>query len=364
MLKTNQKNIKKDLLDSEKSQKIIRSAIYIILSIIAAVMTLMNVFTHKGLLTVATGLFSVLCAMNLLLSLSEKRTLKNASDVLFSIELICMFSFFLISGNPEGFSAIWICLVPPFSMMFFGRRKGSFFSIAMFFVLFFFLWLPLGNSFLQYHYTNSFRMRFPVLYLSDFSLAYFIETMRQYAHEEMVLAEEKYKSLSMNDALTGISNRQGMYFRLKDDPVFSMAKKVGIIMLDIDFFKAVNDNYGHTVGDTVLKEFASLLEENIDGIVCRWGGEEFVGIYTDENRKREDFERLRQTIEEYTFDRNGSNLKLTSSIGICEISDFDPEKIDTLIGYADMALYQAKRTGRNKIIYFYPENTLSKTQEN
>ena len=81
-------------------------------------------------------------------------------------------------------------------------------------------------------------------------------------------------------------------------------------------------------------------------------------------RNREDFERLRQTIEEYTFDRNGSNLKLTSSIGICEISDFDPEKIDTLIGFADMALYQAKRTGRNKIIYFYPENTLSKTQEN
>lgn len=124
----------------------------------------------------------------------------------------------------------------------------------------------------------------------------------------------------------------------------------GIILLDIDFFKSVNDNHGHQVGDLILIEFANLLKNKIRkaDFIGRWGGEEFliICINSDKEAIINTAEKCRKTIEEYNFSRVKYK---TASFGI----SFNEENktIEELIREADLNLYKAKETGRNKIVY-------------
>jgi len=167
---------------------------------------------------------------------------------------------------------------------------------------------------------------------------------------ESRLYEQRLEKLSITDSLTGIFNR------LKLDDAFSgeitRAKRyshpLSVIMLDIDFFKSVNDSFGHKVGDSVLKEFAKLLQLNVrsSDILGRWGGEEFLIICpeTDIAGTVALADKLKVAINEHQFPVVES---ITASFGVssCEESLF----CESLIGNADKALYVAKREGRNRI---------------
>lgn len=125
-------------------------------------------------------------------------------------------------------------------------------------------------------------------------------------------------------------------------------------MCDIDFFKAVNDNYGHLAGDCILFEFASLLKKNINNNwVARYGGEEFIIVLnnTDNDTAFNVSEKIRKEIEKSSFEYDGVKINITSSFGIYTL-DSNESKIDTksIIGYADKKLYEAKRTGRNRSV--------------
>ena len=119
-------------------------------------------------------------------------------------------------------------------------------------------------------------------------------------------------------------------------------------MFDIDHFKKINDTYGHTTGDIVLKEIAQVVTETIRkyDIVARWGGEEFVILVP--NSKAEETalmaEKIRETIEKYAFTEAGT---VTCSFGVTEYKDGD--SIDSLVTRADEALYKAKEQGRNRV---------------
>jgi len=121
------------------------------------------------------------------------------------------------------------------------------------------------------------------------------------------------------------------------------------LLVDIDFFKHVNDNHGHLVGDEVLKTFSSLINQHIrqSDVVCRWGGEEFMILLpdTDLSSAMKMAESLRQRVEVHLFETVG---QITCSIGVAE---FDPEKkIDDLLIRVDDNLYRAKESGRNKVV--------------
>jgi diguanylate cyclase (GGDEF)-like protein/PAS domain S-box-containing protein len=154
------------------------------------------------------------------------------------------------------------------------------------------------------------------------------------------------------DKLTGIMNRAGF------DETFEKMTKVKtnntstVVMIDIDYFKNVNDVYGHIVGDEVLKKFVEVINNEIrpSDIFARWGGEEFVIILNDIKIKTAlvIVERIRKAIENTIFDEVGSK---TASFGVasykagcCSILDF--------MKYIDAALYFSKHNGRNKISYF------------
>jgi two-component system cell cycle response regulator len=163
--------------------------------------------------------------------------------------------------------------------------------------------------------------------------------------------------MAITDQLTGLHNRRYMSRHL--DNLVETAKKTGkpiaFVIMDIDYFKRVNDSYGHDIGDEVLKEFANRIAANVRGIdlACRYGGEEFVVVMpdTDVAFALSVSERLRQSIETTPFpiSRDPKSLGLTISIGIAG-SEGESDSASALLHRADQALYRAKRTGRNKVV--------------
>lgn len=163
-------------------------------------------------------------------------------------------------------------------------------------------------------------------------------------------AKQKLEQLANTDSLTNISNRMSLDFEL--DKQLQIAKTNGtplsLILLDVDYFKAINDNFGHQVGDMVLKETASLLKENIRqmDMVGRWGGEEFLVISSNTGAVEalELAEYLRQHLEAHSFHEVG---QVTASFGVAAYIEGDTHQ--SLLSRCDKALYDAKEKGRNLV---------------
>lgn len=163
--------------------------------------------------------------------------------------------------------------------------------------------------------------------------------------------------LVMKDALTDIYNRRYINERLPIDLINADLKlePLSIIMADIDFFKDVNDNYGHIGGDFILKCFAQILSKYVseeNGWVARYGGEEFLICLKNEdyNGATEIAEKIRQEVETEQFIYNSKIIKITSSFGIASNENDCSNTVDEIIGVADKNLYVAKNSGRNKVV--------------
>jgi two-component system cell cycle response regulator len=163
--------------------------------------------------------------------------------------------------------------------------------------------------------------------------------------------------MAITDQLTGLHNRRYMGRHL--DSLIANARKSGkplaFVIMDIDFFKAVNDTHGHDIGDEVLKEFAARIAANTRGIdlACRYGGEEFVVVMpdTDVTFAYSVSERLRKSIETtpIAISRDPGEINITISIGIAG-SEGDADTAEALLHRADQALYRAKHSGRNRVV--------------
>jgi two-component system cell cycle response regulator len=163
--------------------------------------------------------------------------------------------------------------------------------------------------------------------------------------------------LAITDGLTGLFNRRYMETHLRTLVEQSAArnKPITVLVLDIDYFKAVNDSYGHDAGDDVLREFALRMRKatrNID-LACRYGGEEFVIVMpeTDMAVATVVAERLRRRIatEPFAIQQGARHLEVTISIGIAALSSAG-DNAASILKRADQALYRAKRDGRNRVV--------------
>ena len=158
------------------------------------------------------------------------------------------------------------------------------------------------------------------------------------------------------DLLTGAYNRH--YFQEIAKQELSLSKRehtsLKIVMLDIDYFKEVNDKHGHLAGDYILSEVAGIIRNSIRDydILCRYGGEEFIlllrgGILLADTEKL--CGRIRGQIQDRNFEYGGISIKLTISIGACFQDDTNELTIEDIISRADKALYESKKHGRNRI---------------
>lgn len=167
------------------------------------------------------------------------------------------------------------------------------------------------------------------------------------------------KHLSETDALTKLNNRR--CFENCFDKEFARAKRYGnklsIGIIDVDFFKKINDTYGHLCGDYILQEVAYNIVNNFrqTDFVFRYGGEEFTVILTETSVESAQipFERLRKTIEEQVFRYDNKDIKVTISAGIS--SNTELQDAWDMLDEADKALYKAKNNGRNRVELFKKE---------
>jgi two-component system, cell cycle response regulator len=169
------------------------------------------------------------------------------------------------------------------------------------------------------------------------------------------LAHERLQKLAALDPLTGIYNRRFGLSRLHEE--FERAVRaqshLGVLMMDIDLFKGVNDTYGHLVGDRVLKATAAAVRRILreGDVLVRYGGEEFLAILPAASS--DDLaligERMRRSVEDISVPEGHQMIRVTISIGGAALSDSGVEKEADLVELADAALYQAKQTGRNKV---------------
>lgn len=162
--------------------------------------------------------------------------------------------------------------------------------------------------------------------------------------------------LALKDPLTGVYNRRYINEKLPIDLINAALSKqsISIIMADIDWYKKVNDTYGHLVGDDVLKKFAEMISGCItreSDWISRYGGEEFIiclpgaGI----ERATEIAENIRSTLEDHPFISGSHQIRLTASFGVCNMKVSEGMTVERLIECADQMLYVAKNKGKNRV---------------
>jgi two-component system, sensor histidine kinase ChiS len=165
----------------------------------------------------------------------------------------------------------------------------------------------------------------------------------------------KVKALATMDPLTGINNRRFFFEKssLKYQEALVENARYGILMLDIDNFKKINDHYGHGQGDDVLKKLGEILRDAIDknGVCGRFGGEEFVVALKGEREILDLAEKIRSAVEKMEFKVDGAfQIFVTVSIGVSFHMAHDKDLYD-IVKRADVNLYKAKNSGKNKVVY-------------
>ena len=178
--------------------------------------------------------------------------------------------------------------------------------------------------------------------------------------KKLAAAQETIARMAVTDELTRLYNRR--YFHVSLDREISRSRRyarpISLLMMDIDHFKQVNDNFGHLVGDEVIAGVAGVLRQvtRVTDIAARYGGEEFAVILpeTDRNKAFDCARKLRKKIEAKTFMvPDGRTIQVTVSVGVASLpaneTAVDADHADTLVNSADKALYEAKEDGRNRV---------------
>ncbi|MES2674721.1 MAG: diguanylate cyclase [Pseudomonadota bacterium] len=261
--------------------------------------------------------------------------------------------------NPLSSSIItmmlWMNLIGAGGVKLFGQGVLSTFAgVAFGLWMLGFRWYPAITDTLVY-------ASIPMLMLYPIFIGSITYNLSMLLHKQ----KELLKHLSRTDSLTGILNRGYWEARAREEIVRARRNhsSLSLIMIDIDHFKRINDTYGHIMGDYVLKRLAEYLQMNLreTELLGRYGGEEFAIILpdADHNRAWQMGERLREFIEQAVFqdpnDPHHTKLHCTISLGVAAFSDGDGD-FSSWVRAADLALYQAKGTGRNRCISYVRDN--------
>jgi diguanylate cyclase (GGDEF)-like protein len=202
--------------------------------------------------------------------------------------------------------------------------------------------------------TNGFAMASIGFAISFIMWKYNILSIRQRSHIQS--QQKKLMDMANLDPLTGLYNRRKFDAIIKQEIAQSSltGRESSLIMMDIDFFKEINDTHGHPAGDLILIQFSQLLKNNMrkNDSLCRLGGEEFIMLLPDtpEGEAAAAAEKIRRLIENQIFTTGDKPVHLTASFGIAQLDyNLDPRLISQY-SKADHALYIAKQNGRNQVI--------------
>lgn len=258
--------------------------------------------------------------------------------------------YLVYSGGIEKSGPLWIYTLAPVALYLHGLRKGLI-DILLFLGIISFLMFYPDNMLLQAEYTTGYKIRIILSFIILTLLATFYEYSRTKLYMGMIDLNERIEHISKRDHLTALYNRRGYESRKGE-----MSSDSGVILMsDIDHFKAINDTYGHEIGDRVIYDVAKRIKANVreDDVVVRWGGEEFFIYLTHVNidDAYNIAEKIRKSVEKMHIQYNGYNpIHVTISIGLAAINE--NSTLEQTIKNADSAMYLAKQAGRNKTLTY------------
>ncbi|WP_341503543.1 GGDEF domain-containing protein [Gallaecimonas sp. GXIMD4217] len=315
----------------------------------------------EGGLNLLVALAVVICLWRLR-GRTDGRCYYRGASLLFAL----LFVFFALQGGDDGARAFWVLTYPAFAFFIGGSAFGAVVSLALLAAWLLIFLLPTGLTGAP-EYSAGFAIRFVASYLTVFFIALHFERIRslysravlrhqrQLEQDKAALqaSQELMRIMALSDDLTGIANRRAILAQL--DSALQEAGRSGraltVALLDIDFFKRVNDSFGHLVGDMVLVACVKRIRENIrcGDQLGRYGGEEFLLLLPDTGAAQATvlLDRVRCSIAEESVAVDGGEVEVTISIGTAtsngELSARE------LLTAADNALYWVKEHGRNQV---------------
>ena len=317
----------------------------IILGIVSLIMCMLNFFVKEQALFIATGIYGIVSVF--VGVVARKRKLYDSSIIrgfVASLSIILLL-FLFITGIPEGFSSIWMLIVPIASPMFLGLELGFIYSIIPLITVILLCWTPLGSIIGLYDYSEVFLLRFPIAFFGFCILGMGLELINDTNKRSLEKLKTKYEYLSTHDSLTKIYNRQAW---IQDYHEYTFP--LTLLLYDIDSFKKINDKFGHLTGDKVLIAFSDFLSDYFkDYKVYRWGGDEFMVIIQKEITMKEVKKLCGKSLEQVR------KIKVTKNKQVCYLSasvgGLITKKrinIEDFIDKVDKKAYKAKLSGKNK----------------
>ncbi len=262
--------------------------------------------------------------------------------------------YLVASGGSGNTGPLWCYPLIVIIMFLMGLRAGAMIAAVVTVSICLLLFIP-DLSFVLAEYATSFKIRFLASFLALTIMAMIYEHLRARSEAGYQQISAQLHAASRTDALTGIANRRAMQDALQAEHarVQRHGGELSILMADVDYFKLVNDRYGHAVGDEILiqiaNQFTSILRKH--DVPARWGGEEFLILLpqTSIEQAIQVAEKLRQQVENIDTAALDMREPATVSIGVQSMSR--AKGIEDLIEQADQHLYQAKHLGRNRVEY-------------
>lgn len=334
----------------KRRRKVILRFFTIMASIVFLAFLVEAVVCSDTAISIALILFFVATNLNMLLASRKKEW---ASGLKRTTIIVGPMAIFLLYGSDSIFPGIlWCYLFPPVAFFTLGFRKGII-STALFFTgALFVLFIHPENA--VDPVTGKIYFQFITSFLALTTMVMVYEYSTSYFRKHLIRLYFDLDKMARTDELTGLLNRREMQSRFEYEEKRSMrtGEKFAIVMADIDYFKQVNDNYGHNAGDYVLREVSNIMRRMVrrSDVVARWGGEEFILLLprTGLRGARIVSEKIRREIEIHKFLYEGKDMSVTMSLGM-EVYEGEAS-IDDTIKLADQFLYIAKQRGRNRVV--------------
>lgn len=266
--------------------------------------------------------------------------------------VVVLFGYLFASGGESNTGPLWFYAFPPLLFYLTNLRQGTLvLATCLLMALVIFQWpqLPLVTT----EYSADFKIRFFATVLFEALFCFILEYSRLKARSRLLELARSYEQAASTDELTGLPNRRAMLQRLLAE--YSRYQRSGhhfsVVLIDLDWFKRVNDEFGHDAGDAALKQFADMTLDIVrqTDLAARWGGEEFLLLLPDTSllQALSLAERLRQKVADTDFRFRDQLLPVTISAGVNSIAQSD--SVNHLLKQVDIQLYSAKQNGRNQI---------------